>query len=78
MREEEKVTWLFWRDSFEFREITLHGDAQTGELESFVNTVQPYPAGLLALHQKWELLGHLSRRAIAKARRTVAGLSAKG
>jgi len=78
MSEQEKVTWLFWRESFGFREVTLHGDAQTDELQRFVNSVQPYPAGLLALYQQWDLVSHLSRRAIGKGRRTLASLSAKG
>ena len=78
MSEEEKVSWMFWRDSFEFREVTLHGEAQTDELKRFVDSVRPYPVLLLALHQEWELLNHLSRRAVGKGLRTLAGLSAKG
>ncbi len=27
MSEKEKVSWLFWEGSFEFSEVTLHGDA---------------------------------------------------
>jgi hypothetical protein len=78
MQEKEKVSWLFWSDSFEFSEVTLHGAAQVEELERFVNSVQPYPAPLVAASQKWDLLNQLSQRAIGKGRRTLARLSANG
>ncbi len=77
MSEKEKVSWLFWRDSFEFREVTLHGDAQTDELERFVDSIQPYPAALVSANRTLEILDHLCRRAIGKGRRTLASLSAK-
>jgi hypothetical protein len=77
MSERDKVSWLFWTDSFEFYEVTLHGAAQTEELERFVNSVRPYPASALALDRKLELLNHFSHRAIGKGWRTLARLSAK-
>jgi hypothetical protein len=45
---EKEVEWLFWNDSFSFREITMHGDAQVRSLEAFVKAVKPYPAWLVA------------------------------
>lgn len=47
LAEREKVSWLFWKDSFEFSEVTLHGEAQLNELERFVKITHPYPALLL-------------------------------
>ena len=78
MPEIEKVSWLFWRGSFEFSEVTLHGEAQTQELDVFVNSVRPYPSPLLAASRILARVDHLSRRAIGKAGRSVARLSAKG
>jgi hypothetical protein len=71
LSEREKVTWLFWRDAFEFSEILVHGDAQTKELERFVNSVQPYPASFLWANAQWRRLKELSSRAVAKARRSL-------
>ena len=77
MEEQQKVSWLFWRDSFAFREVTLHGEAQTEELERFVNSVRPYPAALLAASRTLAHFDQLSRRAFGKAGRGMARLSAK-
>jgi len=78
MDEKEKVSWLFWRESFPFREVTLHGDAQAEELERFVDSIHPYPRPLLAANRMLAQLDHLSRRALGKARRTAARLAEKG
>jgi hypothetical protein len=78
MTEKEKVTWLFWNNSFDFREVTLHGEAQAEELERFVNSVRPYPAPLRAAGAGLEGFNHLSRRAVGKGRRTLGRLSTKG
>ena len=73
MSEQEKVSWLFWRDSFEYAETTLHGDAQTEELERFVRSVRPYPSALLwADTQRQRVIG-LSHRALGKGRRILSG-----
>jgi hypothetical protein len=38
------VQWLWWENSFEFEEVTIHGVAnQERELESFVESIRPYP-----------------------------------
>ena len=71
MSEKEKVSWLFWDGSFEFSELTLHGQAQTDELERFVKSVRPYPETLLAAHKAWQGVNDLPIRAIRKARRTL-------
>jgi hypothetical protein len=69
LNERDKVSWLFWRDSFGFSETTLHGDAQTEELERFVRSVRPYPRPLLRAYQAMGRMNELSRRAAGKARR---------
>jgi hypothetical protein len=63
---------MFWQESFEFSEITLHGDAQIEELERFVKSVRPYPMTLWRADAQWRRLNELSRRAIGKARQTLA------
>jgi hypothetical protein len=70
--ERESVSWLFWQESFEFSETTLHGDAQTEELERFVKSVRPYPTPLLRAKHAMREVNELSRRAVGKARRTLA------
>jgi hypothetical protein len=43
LSEERKVQWLFWNDTFEFSETTIHGlEEQHAELEQFVTSVRPY------------------------------------
>lgn len=71
MSEQDKVSWLFWEESFEFSEVTLHGEAQVEELTRFVNSVRPYPSALLLAGTTWRNIDQLSRRAIGKARRTL-------
>lgn len=61
--EEKSVSWLFWNDSFRFREITLHGPAQVNELEHFVKSVRPYPEWLVTADAKMREAGHFFRRA---------------
>ena len=67
LREEQKVQWLFWHDSFEFSEAALHGvGAIEAELERYVGAVRPYPRWLLAADAlRTRALG-LARRALAK------------
>jgi hypothetical protein len=75
LSERKKLSWLFWQSSFEFSEITLHGAAQTHELERFVQSVRPYPMSLLWANAQWRSANELSQRAIGKARRTFARVS---
>jgi hypothetical protein len=72
--ERERVSWLFWRESFDFCEITLHGAAQAEELARFVKSVKPYPMPLLRAHRAIGRMHDLSYRAVGKARRTLARL----
>jgi SAM-dependent methyltransferase len=45
LRPEDRVTWLFWDDSFTYREIVQLGeDNVAAELEAFVRAHRPYPA----------------------------------
>ena len=47
LTEQEKVQWLFWKDSFTFEERIIHGDdEQRAELERFVDSHHPAPAWL--------------------------------
>lgn len=46
---ESAVQWLWWDQSFRFREEAIHGlRAQERALEEFVRNVQPYPAWKVA------------------------------
>jgi hypothetical protein len=63
LAEEKAVQWLFWNDSFSFREITMHGDAQVRSLEDFVKSVKPYPAWLLEADSKLRGASHFLKRA---------------
>jgi hypothetical protein len=75
LTELQKVSWLFWEGSFGFSEITLHGDAQTAELERFVESVRPYPLWAVRASAQWQGMSRLPRRAIGKARRTLVGFA---
>lgn len=44
--EDQSVTWLFWKDSFDYQETVLHGDAQTRELQRFARQHYNYPKWL--------------------------------
>lgn len=68
LAEEKKVQWLFWDDSFSFREITLHGEAQVNFLEDFVKSVKPYPAWLLKTDSTLRAARHLLHRAYRHAK----------
>lgn len=70
--EREKVQWLFWEDSFEFRERIIHGvDSQLRELEQFVERFRPYGATTLAIDTAMRRVGALGRRLAGKLRRMV-------
>jgi hypothetical protein len=72
LAQRQKVSWLFWQESFEFSELRLHGDAQIEELERFVKSVRPYPMALLWANAQWQRVNGLSQRAVGKACRTLA------
>lgn len=70
--ESRRVQWLFWEDSFEFAERTIHGsDSQAAELERFVRASRPYPAWALRAAGAIEWAGALQRRALGKAGRLI-------
>jgi Methyltransferase domain len=66
--EDKAFTWMFWEDSFSFREVTIHGDAHITSLENFVKSVQPYPAWLLQADAKLQKAGQFLKRASHFAR----------
>lgn len=68
---ESSVQWLFWSDSFQFVEVSLHGEAQLGELESFVNSVRPYPRWLVWLDEHLRETATFPARALRKMHRLV-------
>jgi len=65
---ERAFQWLFWDDSFSFREITIHGDAQVASLEHFVKSVKPYPAWLLTADTNVRRANQFLKRAARYAR----------
>lgn len=67
------VQWLFWKDSFEFAEVFLHGEAQLDELEKFVNSVRPYPRLLIWLDQCARQAAAFPPRALRMMNRFVSG-----
>lgn len=65
--EKASVQWLFWENSFDYSETTIHGlDNVIHELERYVNQVRPYSPLLLrtsaAVQTAAGLLGRASRR----------------
>lgn len=61
--EKASVQWLFWEDSFDYGETTIHGlDNQLNELARFVNQVRPYSPLLLRTSDATRLLGRVKRR----------------
>ena len=63
LNDEKSVSWLFWKDSFRFREVTLHGPAQVNSLEDFVRSVRPYPNWLVQADSTVRRAGDFLRRA---------------
>jgi hypothetical protein len=50
LRPEERVSWLFWDGTFEYRELVQLGEDNVAqELEAFVRKHRPYPAWRYAL-----------------------------
>jgi SAM-dependent methyltransferase len=70
LSERERVQWLFWEDTFPFRERTIHGPENIiAELETFVGRVRPYPAWLVGTDRIARTALRLPGRAVRKARR---------
>jgi len=70
---EKTVQWLFWNDSFSFREITMHGEAQVTSLEDYVKGVAPYPAWLVLADSKFRQVTHFVGRATRFAKSKLNG-----
>ena len=52
LRPEDRVAWLFWDNSFEYREIVQLGEENVAaELDAFVRRHRPYPAWRYALER---------------------------
>jgi hypothetical protein len=68
---EESVQWLFWEHSFDYSEQILHGEAQTRELERFVNSIRPYSALALAADDIATKVKSYYRRGVGKAHRLI-------
>jgi len=65
--EERRVQWLFWEDSFQYEEVTIHGlDRIAAELEGFVERTQRYPRWRLALDRGLRQID----RGVARLKRT--------
>jgi hypothetical protein len=72
------VQWLWWRDHFEFEEVTIHGVcAQEAELERFVHAVLPRPAWLYGLDDLARDAFTYPRRAVAWAMRHARGVGVR-
>ena len=68
--EGQKVQWLFWDDSFDYDERTIHGVEKIArELERFVAAIHPYPAWLVQADKSWRRVTNLQRRVVSKLRR---------
>ena len=61
------MQWLWWDDSFDFEETTIHGAGnQDQELRRYVESIRPYPAWQLAVDRQKDLV----RRAFGKLGRS--------
>ena len=72
LSEDQTVTWLFWKGSFQYRERILHGDAQAADLEQFAKQHYNYPAWMGqaedGLRSNLNRFGNLRRRLLAHPR----------
>ena len=58
------VQWLWWKDTFQYREVTIHGvEAQERELEQFAQRTYPRSAATLKAGSAWRQLTGLAGRA---------------
>lgn len=74
LSEEQRVQWIFWDDSFEFSEKTIHGDdAQLAELRRFVDSVRPYSGLRLGYDALVENTAQFLKRGLGFARRKIIG-----
>lgn len=72
------VQWLWWRDRFEFEEITIHGvGAQEAELERFVHAIVPRPSWMYRLDAAVRETVSFPRRATAWAMRQARNVGVK-
>jgi hypothetical protein len=70
--EERTVSWLFWQESFEYSETTLHGvETIAAELEQFVRRIRPYPEWLVKADATVRRASHLNDRVMGKMKRTL-------
>ncbi len=70
MPESRRVQWLFWEDSFEYEERTIHGSgAQAAELENFVRRTRPYSPARLHASAAVRTAVDVTRRGLARLRR---------
>jgi len=72
LSETDSVQWLFWKDSFEYSEVLLHGEAQLQELDSFVQRNRPYSRALLFADDCLQSFRSIFDRAGNKVRRAFA------
>ena len=60
------VQWLWWDDTFDAREVTIHGlAAQEHELEQYVEATYPYPRWRLQTSRAYRSFSSQVRRAAA-------------
>lgn len=70
LRPEDRVAWLFWQDSFVFREIVQLGeDNVAAELDAFVRRHRPYPAWRYGLEQLRPDIRNRVKRALKSTKR---------
>ncbi|HVB81619.1 MAG TPA: methyltransferase domain-containing protein [Candidatus Binataceae bacterium] len=70
--ERSVVQWLFWENSFEFSENTIHGPNQIAEnLEEFIRQNDGYPEWLLQADRRWRTVLNFVQRGSGKIRRTL-------
>jgi SAM-dependent methyltransferase len=63
---EASVQWLWWDDTFEFEEVTIHGiGAQEAELERFAREVFPRPEWMYRLDRLTRRVRGFHRRAVS-------------
>jgi hypothetical protein len=68
--EEQKTQWLFWTDSFTYREEDIHGPEHIlRALARYVAGVRPYPRWLVAADDAARRGAGLARRVLGRLRR---------
>jgi hypothetical protein len=70
--ERARVQWLFWKDSFSYSEITIHGlENQADELASFVDKVRPYSPVRIMAASAVSHVNHLAERVYRRGARAL-------